>query len=286
MELKRLPPWIRSRYPLGEQASQVRKALRGLKLHTVCEEARCPNLGECFSAGTATFLILGNTCTRNCRFCAVDHGIPSPPDSFEPERVAQATKLMNLKYAVITSVTRDDLSDGGAELYLKTIESIRLLNPPCKVEVLVPDFRGKESSLSQLMAAEPDVFAHNVETVPRLYPEVRPGASYQRSLKVLEKACELSSKALIKTGFMVGLGESLEEIEGLLSDLKEHGCQIVTIGQYLRPRLDLLPVSKYYSPAEFEAFRKVALSFGFLEVESGPLVRSSYHAERQFRNAQ
>jgi len=278
-----LPPWIKSNELWSEQTNSVRKLLKDLKLHTVCLEARCPNLGECYSSGTATFLILGNICTRNCRFCAVEHGIPEKLDPEEPARVAKAVSILGLKFAVLTSVTRDDLPDGGAEHYAQTIKAIKKEVPGCYVEVLVPDFQGKEKALIKVLESSPEVFAHNVETVPRLYSKVRPKANYERSLTVLKRAKSIAPQVVIKSGFMVGLGEKRHEIQALLQDLRENGCEIVTIGQYLRPRLDLLPVSKYYTPEEFSEFKEEARKLGFTQVESGPLVRSSYHAEKLFR---
>jgi len=283
MQGKRLPPWIKSNELWSEQTNSVRKLLKDLKLHTVCLEARCPNLGECYSSGTATFLILGNICTRNCRFCAVEHGIPEKLDPEEPARVAKAVSILGLKFAVLTSVTRDDLPDGGAEHYAQTIKAIKKEVPGCYVEVLVPDFQGKEKALIKVLESSPEVFAHNVETVPRLYSKVRPKANYERSLTVLKRAKSIAPQVVIKSGFMVGLGEKRHEIQALLQDLRENGCEIVTIGQYLRPRLDLLPVSKYYTPEEFSEFKEEARKLGFTQVESGPLVRSSYHAEKLFR---
>jgi lipoic acid synthetase len=283
MQGKRLPPWIKSNELWSEQTNSVRKLLKDLKLHTVCLEARCPNLGECYSSGTATFLILGNICTRNCHFCAVEHGIPEKLDPEEPARVAKAVSILGLKFAVLTSVTRDDLPDGGAEHYAQTIKAIKKEVPGCYVEVLVPDFQGEEKALIKVLESSPEVLAHNVETVPRLYSKVRPKANYERSLTVLKRAKSIAPQVVIKSGFMVGLGEKRHEIQALLQDLRENGCEIVTIGQYLRPRLDLLPVSKYYTPEEFSEFKEEARKLGFTQVESGPLVRSSYHAEKLFR---
>ncbi|MCR4429044.1 MAG: lipoyl synthase [Caldiserica bacterium] len=284
MAKKRLPPWIKSNSLWSPEANELRSLLKGLSLHTVCQEARCPNMGECFSRGTATFLILGDTCTRNCRFCAVNHGSPLPPDPFEPQRVGQAVKKLGLKFAVITSVTRDDLTDGGAHHFAKTVLAIREANPVCLIEVLVPDFQGDAKAIGKVLESSPEVFGHNVETVPRLYPLVRPGADYQRSLSILKFAGNFSnSKTIVKSGFMVGLGETREEIRQLLEDLREAGCKAVTIGQYLRPRIDLLPVSRYYTPEEFQELKEEAYALGFFNVESGPLVRSSYHAERVFQ---
>lgn len=284
MTEKRLPPWIKSHSFWSREANDLRSLLKDLNLNTVCQEARCPNIGDCFSRGTSTFLILGDTCTRDCQFCAVNHGSPSPPDPFEPQRISQAVGRLKLKFVVITSVTRDDLSDGGASHFSKTVRAIREENPNCLIEVLVPDFKGKETAIKQVLYTAPEVFGHNVETVPRLYPLVRPQADYKRSLSLLQFASKFAeTKAIIKSGFMVGLGESREEIKELLEDLRDNGCQAVTIGQYLRPRLDLLPVSTYYTPEEFQELEEEAYALGFLKVESGPLVRSSYHAERIFQ---
>ncbi|MBC7218475.1 MAG: lipoyl synthase [Candidatus Caldatribacterium sp.] len=274
-----LPSWIKRRFPPQEEWERVQKLLRTLALHTVCESARCPNLGECFRRGTATFLILGDTCTRSCRFCAVGKGIPKPPDPEEPERVAEAARKLNLRHVVVTSVTRDDLPDGGAGHFAETIRAIRRTLPQATVEVLVPDFLGSEEALDTVLAARPDVLNHNVETVPRLYPLVRPQADYRRSLWLLARAKEKAPEMLTKSGLMVGLGETREEVEAVLRDLREVSCDIVTIGQYLRPSVHHLPVSAYIPPEEFEYYREYALRLGFSGVASGPFVRSSYRAE-------
>ncbi|MEN3203486.1 MAG: lipoyl synthase [Atribacterota bacterium] len=274
-----LPPWIKRRFPPQEEWERVQKLLRTLTLHTVCESARCPNLGECFRRGTATFLILGNTCTRSCRFCAVGKGMPLPPDPGEPERVAEAAKRLHLRHVVVTSVTRDDLPDGGAEHFAATISAIRKALPQATVEVLIPDFQGSEKALETVLAAYPDVLNHNVETVPRLYPLVRPQADYARSLWLLEKAKEKAPGILTKSGLMVGLGETKAEVEEVLRDLRKAKCDIVTIGQYLRPSVHHLPVASYILPEEFEYYREYALRLGFSGVASGPFVRSSYRAE-------
>lgn len=274
-----LPSWIKRRFPPQEEWEGVQKLLRTLALHTVCESARCPNIGECFRRGTATFLILGNVCTRSCRFCAVAKGTPGPPDPEEPERVAEAARQLNLKHVVVTSVTRDDLPDGGAGHFAATIVAIRRVLPQATVEVLVPDFQGKEEALNTVLAARPDVLNHNVETVPRLYPSVRPQANYKRSLWLLGRAKEKAPDILTKSGLMVGLGETREEVEGVLKDLRSVQCDIVTIGQYLRPSVRHLPVASYIPPEEFEYYREYALRLGFLGVASGPFVRSSYRAE-------
>ena len=259
--------------------------MRGLNLHTVCEEARCPNIGECWNNRTATFMILGNVCTRSCGFCAVLTGKPTELDLDEPRRVADAAGQMGLKHAVITSVNRDELADGGAAVFAATIREIRTHVPGCAVEVLTPDFKGDRDAIKTVIDARPDTFNHNIETVPRLYPAVRPQAKYRRSLEVLRYAKELNPEGLTKSGFMVGLGEVEEEIQRTMLDLREHDVDILTIGQYLRPSENHLPMSRYYAPKEFAAFRKLGFEMGFKHVESGPLVRSSYHAHEQTEDA-
>ncbi len=251
--------------------------LHSLQLHTVCQEARCPNLGDCFLRGTATFLILGDTCTRNCRFCAIKKGKPLPLDENEPQRVAQAAKRLGLSHVVVTSVTRDDLPDGGASPFASTIHKIKELNPGATVEVLVPDFGGKPSFLEKVLEAKPDVFNHNVETIPRLYPLVRPGAGYYRSLRLLKLAKEAG--ALTKSGIMLGLGERREEVNLVMEDLREVGVDILTLGQYLRPSRRQLEVKEYIPPPDFVAYKEEALGFGFHFVSAGPFVRSSYRAK-------
>jgi len=253
-------------------------------LHTVCEEARCPNLGECFSRGTATFLILGNICTRNCGFCAVEHGDPVPADEKEAEKVAQAVEKMGLRYVVVTSVTRDDLPDGGASHYAKTIQAIREVDGSAKVEVLIPDFQGDPSSLAMVLDASPDVLNHNIETVPRLYSIVRPEADYRRSLQLLKRSKDCYPDILTKSGFMLGLGEKEEEVLRLMEDLKGAGCDFLTIGQYLQPRSDRLPVIQYVPPEEFDEYKKIGREMGFKSVASGPFVRSSFHAYQLFED--
>lgn len=277
----RRPEWIKAKAPAGENYEEVLALVRKLHLNTVCQSAHCPNIGECWSARTATFMILGNICTRNCRFCAVDHGSPLPSDPDEPERVASAASVLKLLYAVITSVTRDDLSDGGASIFAATIRAIKEKSPGCRVEVLIPDFQGSEDALRAVMDAQPDVLNHNVETVPRLYPSVRPQAVYQRSLDVLQTANYLTPNGLTKSGLMVGVGETTKEIVEVMTDLRGTGCDILTIGQYLRPSLNHVPISRYYTPQEFEELKSRGLELGFAHVESGPLVRSSYHASEQ-----
>jgi lipoic acid synthetase len=279
------PPWLKRRLSLGPAFSSVVGHLRETRLHTVCEEALCPNRAECFSAGTATFLIMGDVCTRNCGFCAVAHGRPGPLDPDEPARVAEAAHRMGLKYVVITSVTRDDLPDGGASHFARAITEVKKAIPGAKVEVLVPDFGGSRSSLEVVLEAGPDVLNHNVETVPRLYPIVRPRADYSRSLELLAKVKEISPQVATKSGLMLGLGEDEGEVEGVLEDLVAAGCRILTLGQYLRPSKAHLPVARYVSPEEFEEWRKKALEMGFQKVASGPLVRSSYQAHEMFNQS-
>jgi lipoic acid synthetase len=283
MNRTRLPPWLKVRAPWGEDYTRLKNLMRGLELHTVCEEAMCPNIGECWGAGTATFLILGDTCTRNCSFCNVKTGPPSPLDLREPERVARAVARMKLKHAVVTSVTRDELPDGGAYIFAQTVRRIRELMPGCTVEVLIPDFKGSPAALATVMATRPDILNHNVETMPRLYPRVRPQANYRRSLEVLRQAKKLDSEIVTKSGMMVGLGEEWEEILEVMADLRAVDCDVLTIGQYLRPSAQHLPVERYYTPQEFHQLRAEGERLGFKHVESGPLVRSSYHAEQHVR---
>ena len=282
MKILKKPPWLKKRIPPFQELIRVKSILDEAELHTVCEEARCPNLGECFAKETATFLILGRICTRNCGFCAVEHGVPPPLDEVEPQKVAQAVKKMGLQYVVITSVTRDDLIDGGASYFVKTIQTIRALDQKMKVEVLVPDFRGELSFLKMVLDASPDVLNHNIETISRLYPGVRLQADYKRSLDLLKRSKELSSHILTKSGFMLGLGEAKEEVLELMKDLRAVGCDFLTIGQYLQPRSDRLPVVRYIPPEEFEEYKKIGEGVGFKAVASGPFVRSSFHASQMF----
>lgn len=274
------PNWLKIKLPGGEEFKKVKLLLDENKLSTVCVEARCPNKSECWGNGVFTFMILGEICTRNCKFCAVTSGIPNSVDLEEPRRVAEVVKSLNSKYIVITSVDRDDLPDGGAGIYAETIDRIKRETPECKVEVLIPDFSGKVESLDIVLKAKPDVLAHNVETVPSLYSKVRIKSDYQRSLKVLEYS--KSKNFVTKSGVMLGLGETENELFQLMDDLINIGCDIFTIGQYLQPTKKQLPIEKYYSPEEFEKLKEKALQYGFKKVESGPLVRSSYHAERSF----
>ncbi len=272
------PAWIRAKAPQGPTYERLRGLMRGLELHTVCEEAHCPNLGECWSRGTATFMILGDVCTRACGFCAVKTGRPgAPPDVDEPRRVADAVRRMGLRHAVVTSVNRDDQADGGAGIFAATVRAVREAAPGCAVEVLVPDFKGRWEALDLVIAARPDVLNHNVETVPRLYRTARAGASFPRSLELLRRSKEAG--LLTKSGIMVGLGEEPAEVEETIRAIRAAGTDVLTVGQYLRPSPQHLPVRRYWSPEEFEALRALAQSLGFAHVESGPLVRSSYHAE-------
>jgi lipoic acid synthetase len=278
---QRLPPWLKVRAPGGEGYLRVRALLRRAALHTVCEEAACPNIGECFQAGTATFLILGDICTRACRFCAIATGRPQPVDAEEPRRVAETVALLGLRHAVITSVTRDDLPDGGAGAFAATIREVRRLSPSTSVEVLIPDLCGDWTALAMIAGAGPDILNHNVETVPRLYRSVRPQAVYARSLDLLRRAKSLEPEMLTKSGVMVGLGEEPAEIRQVMADLRDAGCDILTLGQYLRPSVKHLPVALFYSPQEFDELAADARALGFRHVESGPLIRSSYRAAEQ-----
>lgn len=277
----RKPPWLKVRFPGGEDYIRIKSLMRTQGLHTVCEEARCPNIGECWQAGTATFMILGDTCTRACGFCAVKTGRPGAIDSLEPMRVANAVREMGIQHAVVTSVNRDDTEDGGAAVFAQTIKWIRRLSPGTSVEVLIPDFMGNWDALATVMEARPEILNHNTETVPRLYRGVRPKARYERSLELLRRAMELDPGTITKTGLMVGLGETRDELRVVFRNLLDHRVEVLTLGQYLRPSQKHLPLVRYYDPAEFDEMREEALSMGFRHVESGPLVRSSYHAERQ-----
>lgn len=274
------PPWIRVRLAQGPNYNEVTGLLAGLGLHTVCQEARCPNMGECFESRTATFLILGPVCTRNCRFCAIEVGQPGLVDQQEPERVAEAVRTLGLRFAVITSVTRDDLPDGGASRFAETIRAIRQASPGCGIEVLVPDFQGSAEALDAVLEAGPDILNHNVETVPRLYPLVRPQAQYGRSLELIRRAKE-SGGCLTKSGLMLGVGETWDEVVQVMAGLRQVGCDLLTIGQYLRPSQQHLPIVRYYTPEEFDRLANVGRQLGYRHVESGPLVRSSYHARQQ-----
>ena len=275
------PDWLKVRLPAGERYARLRTLIRQQDLHTVCESARCPNIGECWGAGTATFMILGDVCTRACKFCAVKTGRPPAYDLDEPRRIADAIRRMNLDYAVVTSVDRDDLADGGAFVFAETIRLTREASPAITIEVLIPDLRGDAQSLRRIVDARPDVLAHNVETVPRLYPLVRAGSRYRRSLQLLGAVKAIHAAMLTKSSIMLGLGEQADEVLETMRDLRGAGVDILTLGQYLQPTREHLPVARYYSPDEFRELREAALVFGFSYVESGPLVRSSYHAEQQ-----
>jgi lipoic acid synthetase len=271
--------------PRGPAYENVRTLLKKSRLRTVCQEAKCPNLWECFSQRTSTFLIMGPNCTRNCRFCAVGHGPLGPPDPGEPERVAEAVKSMGLDYVVVTSVTRDDLPDGGASFFSETIQEIRKRVPGALIEVLIPDFQGNADALQTVMQARPHVLNHNIETVPRLYPSVRPEAEHGRSLELLTRAKAYDPGIPTKSGLMLGLGEFAEEIKGTLHDLLDAGCCMLTLGQYLQPTKEHLPVERFINPEEFDRWKEIALKMGFLEVASGPFVRSSYHAKELYEAA-
>jgi lipoic acid synthetase len=273
-----LPPWLRVKAPKAPRLHATKAVLDRFGVHTVCQSARCPNIGECFGAYTATFMILGNVCTRSCRFCAVPGGPVLPLDPTEPQRVAEAARELGLEHVVVTSVTRDDLPDGGAAQFARTMAEIRSLLPQATIEVLTPDFRGSEAAIRAVCDAAPDVYNHNVETVPRLYPVVRPQADYRRSLGLLEFVKTIRAQAITKSGIMVGLGETTDEVLVVLQDLRQVGCDMLTIGQYLRPSPRHLPVARYVPPAEFEEHRHTAEAMGFRHVASGPFVRSSYHA--------
>ena len=272
------PSWLKVRAPGSPNYLRLKTLMRDLGLHTVCEEARCPNIGECWHHGTATFMILGDVCTRACTYCAVAHGRPSEVDRAEPERVANAIDTLGLSYVVITSVDRDDLDDGGASVFAETIRRTRSRVPECRIEVLIPDFQGNDQALRAVLDAAPDVLNHNTETVPRLYRMVRSGGRYARTLELLDRSRRHAPDIPTKTGLMVGLGEELDELVSTFKDLRDAGCRILTIGQYLRPTESHAPMLRYYHPDEFADLKRLALDLGFVHVESGPLVRSSYHA--------
>jgi len=272
------PDWLKVRAPGSPNYTRLKGLMRELGLHTVCEEAQCPNIGECWHHGTATFMILGEVCTRSCAYCAVSHGRPAPADPDEAERVGRAIDTLGLAYVVITSVDRDDLPDGGAAIFADTIRETRARRPECRIEVLIPDFQGKEAPLRTVLDARPDVLNHNVETVPRLYRMARSGGRYLRTLELLDRSRRYAPEIPTKTGLMVGLGEEHDELVATFKDLRDAGCQILTIGQYLRPSAQHAPMTRYYHPDEFRELKRMALDLGFVHVESGPLVRSSYHA--------
>lgn len=281
----RKPDWIRIKVPVGNEITRVKQLLREHRLHTVCEEAACPNLAECFQHGTATFMIMGDLCTRRCPFCDVAHGKPLPLDANEPKQLADAIAALALKYVVITSVDRDDLRDGGADHFTACIKAIRAQTPQTKIEILVPDFRGRLDKAVAILADQPcDVFNHNLETVPRLYKSVRPGSDYQGSLNLLQQFHQACPGVPTKSGLMLGIGEEKEEVLEVMRDLIAHGCTMLTLGQYLQPSKAHLPVKRYLTPEEFEEYGKIAKTMGFKQVASGPMVRSSYHADLQARD--
>lgn len=284
-EYEQRPPWLTLRAPEPGTLERLQEMFENLSLHTICENAACPNAGECFGRKTATFLILGDLCTRNCRFCNVVHNRPLPPDSAEPDHLAAAVSKLGLKYVVLTSVTRDDLPDGGARHFAACVKRLHVICPQTAVEVLVPDFRGDEGAVETVLAAEVTVFAHNIETVPELYRTVRPGADYRRSLAVLAAAKRLRPDVFTKSGLMLGLGEEPDQVRRVLQDLRSVGCDILTIGQYLRPSMEHLPIVRYVPPEEFHRWEKEAYGLGFVFVSAGPFVRSSYKAEEAARAA-
>lgn len=275
------PQWLKARLPSGDNYRELLGIMRTQTLHTVCEEARCPNIGECWERRTATFLVLGNVCTRNCSYCAIVHGLPTELDRAEPERVARAVQAMGLRHAVITSVNRDDLADGGAEIYAALIRRIHALTPECTVEVLIPDFKGDASALRAVLEAAPEILAHNIESVPRVFKVVRHGGNYERTLTLLQRVKEWGYTSFTKSGVIVGMGETRDELLATMDDLRAADCDILTLGQYLRPGPDYHPIDRYYTPAEFAELKQIGLEKGFKYVESGPLVRSSYRADIQ-----
>lgn len=279
----RKPDWLKVRFPAGPNYARIDRLHREQGLHSVCRSAACPNQGECWEQGTATFMILGDHCTRDCRFCNVSHETPLAVDPQESDKVARAVSELKLNHAVITSVTRDDLEDGGAAQFESVTRAIHIHRPECKVELLVPDLQGNHSALNTILAANPEVFGHNLETVPRLYPQARAGADYQRSLNLLAAAAEIAPEIPTKSGLMLGMGERTEEILSVMQDLRQAGCSMLTLGQYLQPTRDHLPVARYVEPSEFASLRDAGRQLGFSHVEAGPLVRSSYHAAEQFK---
>jgi len=278
--MRRHPNWLKVKIGGGENFAKIKSMLKSAKLHTICEEAKCPNIAECFGCGTAVFLILGDTCTRNCRYCNVKHGTPLPLNPNEPKDVADSVKKLGLKYAVITSVTRDDLKDGGASVFYETVKEIKNLNNICRVEVLIPDFKGDKEALQTVIDAKPDVINHNIEVVEKLFPEIRLQGNYKTSLELLKNIKKINKNMTTKSGFMLGLGENKEQIIKTMQDLRKVSVDFLTIGQYLQPTREHFEIKKYYTPEEFNEFKKIAMDLGFAHVESGPLVRSSYHAEK------
>jgi lipoic acid synthetase len=278
----RLPAWFKVNIRQGPDYQEIRRLTSTLKLHTICEEARCPNVWECWNNRTATFLILGDICTRRCHYCSVTTGRPLALDENEPARVAEAVKILGLRHAVITSVNRDELPDGGAGIFAETIHAIRRMSPACRVEVLIPDFMGEDDALETVLAARPDILNHNIETVPRLFPSIRPQGKYARSIRLLQIASQ--KHPATKSGLMLGLGETSDEIREVIRDVRDAGCTILTLGQYLQPTKEHWPVIRFYHPEEFQQLKEEAVALGFRHVEAGPLVRSSYHAEEGARN--
>jgi lipoic acid synthetase len=278
----RKPDWLKVKFPAGESYTRIDRYHRLNGLNSICRSAACPNQGECWSKGTATFMILGNTCSRHCRFCNVGSGPLGPPDPDEPAKVATAITELNLKHAVITSVTRDDLDDGGAAQFAQLIREIRQRTDGCRIELLIPDLQGNRDALAAILKEKPDILGHNVETVPRLYSQVRPEAIYQRTLDLLEEVKRQDPEIITKSGLMLGMGETLDEVNQVMADLRHHKCQLLTLGQYLAPTRDHFPVQRYVTPEEFKALAEEGARLGFDHVESGPLVRSSYHAEEQY----
>ena len=280
--MRRHPDWLKVKIGGGENYVRMKSLLRSAKLHTICEEAKCPNIAECFGSGTAVFLILGDICTRNCRYCYVRHGIPKKLNPEEPKEVAESVKKLDLKYAIITSVTRDDLEDGGASVFSETVREIKKTSPCIMIEVLIPDFRGNIESLKKVIDSKPNVINHNIEVVKELFPSIRPEGNYETSLNLLKNIKKIDKNMKTKSGFMVGLGESKRQIIKTMKDLRDADVDFLTIGQYLQPSRNHVEIKNYYTPKEFDELKQIALDFGFKHVESGPLVRSSYHAEKAF----
>jgi lipoic acid synthetase len=279
---RRHPDWLKVKIGGGENFVRMKSLLRDAKLHTICEEAKCPNIAECFGSGTAVFLILGDVCTRNCRYCNVKHGTPLPLNSSEPKDVAESVKKLGLKYVVITSVTRDDLKDGGASVFSDTVQEVKKSNPGCKVEVLIPDFKGERNCLKKVLDSDPDVVNHNIEVVEYLFDSIRPDGDYRVSLELLNNIKEINKDMRTKSGFMIGIGENKKQITKTMQDLRNVDVDFLTLGQYLQPTMNHVEIKKYYTPEEFEELKRIAFNLGFKHVESGPLVRSSYHAQNAF----
>jgi len=277
--MRRHPDWLKVKIGSGKNYAKTKALLRSAKLHTICEEAKCPNIAECFGCGTAVFLILGDTCTRNCKYCNVKHGKPQPINLEEPHDVAESVKQLGLKYVVITSVTRDDLDDGGASIFYDTVIETKKLNKNCKIEVLIPDFKGNINSLKTIIDSEPDVINHNIEVAEELFNSIRPGGNYKTSLELLKNIKKINKDMKTKSGFMIGIGENKEQIIKTMQDLRKADVDFLTIGQYLQPTKNHAEIKKYYTPKEFDEFKKISIDLGFKHVESGPLVRSSYHAQ-------